>query len=167
MKIILTYSSKYTNILEIGDHMDELDQTLLRALQQDGRVSFRELAQAVDVSSQTISDRIAKMVEKGVITAFTVLVDQVKVGYPISFIAELDVDLTKMKTIQKELIKYPELHQISVVTGDHDILVLGVARDILHLYEIIEEKISNIEGIKATKTSISLKTVKEFPKCVF
>jgi DNA-binding Lrp family transcriptional regulator len=167
MKVILIYSSKYTNILEIGDHMDELDQTLLRALQQDGRVSFRELAQAVDVSSQTISDRIAKMVEKGVITAFTVLVDQVKVGYPISFIAELDVDLTKMKTIQKELIKYPELHQISVVTGDHDILVLGVARDILHLYEIIEEKISNIEGIKATKTSISLKTVKEVPKCVF
>ncbi len=147
--------------------MDELDQTLLRALQQDGRVSFRELAQKVGVSSQTISDRIAKMVEKGVIKEFTILVDQAKVGYPISFVVELDVDLTKMNKIQEELTKYPELHQINVVTGDHDILVLGVAKDILHLYEIIEEKVSNIEGIKATKTSISLKTVKEVPKCVF
>lgn len=140
---------------------------MLRALQQDGRVSFRELAHKVGVSSQTISDRIAKMVEKGVIKEFTILVDQVKVGYPISFVVELDVDLTKMKKIQKELMKYPELYQINVVTGDRDILVLGVAKDILHLYEIIEEKVSNIEGIKATKTSISLKTVKEVPKCVF
>lgn len=107
------------------------------------------------------------MVEKGVIKEFTILVDQVKVGYPISFVVELDVDLTKMKKIQKELMKYPELYQINVVTGDRDILVLGVAKDILHLYEIIEEKVSNIEGIKATKTSISLKTVKEVPKCVF
>ena len=163
----MTYSSGNANILEIGDHMDELDKTVLRALQQDGRVSFRELAHTVGVSSQTISDRIAKMVEKGVITAFTVLVDQSAVGYPISFIAELDVDLTKMETIQKELIKYPELHQISVITGDHDILVLGVAKDIMHLYEIIEEKISNIDGIKATKTSISLRTIKDVPKCVF
>ena len=146
--------------------MDELDRNLLRILKDNGRISFRELAHQMGVSSQTISDRIAKMVEKGIIKGFTIMVDQGKVGYPITFAVELDVDITKMEEIQRELMLYPELHQIHVMTGDHDILVLGVARDITHLYEIIEKRISNIEGIKATKTSLSLKTVKEIPKAV-
>jgi Lrp/AsnC family transcriptional regulator for asnA, asnC and gidA len=146
--------------------MDELDRNLLQALNREGRVSFRELAHQFDVSSQTISDRIAKMTEKGIIKGFTVVVDQAKIGYPITFVVELDVDLTKMEYVQKKLTEYPELYQINVVTGDHDILAVGLARDIAHLYDIIEEKISKIEGIKATKTAISLKTVKEAPKCI-
>jgi DNA-binding Lrp family transcriptional regulator len=146
--------------------MDELDRKLLQILSTEGRISFTELAHQVRVSSQTISDRITKMMEKGVITKFTVMVDQAKTGYPITFIVELRVDLSQMNQIQEELCAYPELYQVHVVTGDHDILALGVARDILHLYEIIEEKISNIGGIKATKTSLSLKTVKEVPKCI-
>lgn len=146
--------------------MDDMDRKLLQALREDGRVSFRELAEKVNVSSQTISDRVVKMMEKGVIKGFTITVDQAKLGYPIDFVVELDVELPKMKAVQKELAQYPELYQVKVVTGDHDILVLGAARDITHLHEIIEEKISNIDGIKATKTSISLKTVKDVPKCI-
>ena len=145
---------------------DELDRNLLQALHREGRVSFRELAHQFDVSSQTISDRIAKMTERGIIKGFTVVVDQAKIGYPITFVVELDVDLTKMEYVQRKLSGYPELYQINVVTGDHDILAVGLARDIAHLYDIIEEKISKIEGIKATKTAISLKTVKEVPKCI-
>jgi DNA-binding Lrp family transcriptional regulator len=146
--------------------VDEIDRTLLKFLKDDGRISFRELAAQVAVSSQTISDRIAKMTEKGVIRGFTVIVDQNKVGYPINFVVELDVDLSRMREIQENLMQYSELYQIHVITGDHDILALGMAKNILHLYEIIEEKISNIEGIKATKTSLSLKTIKEIPKCI-
>lgn len=144
--------------------MDELDRKLLAALKNEGRVSFRELATLFNVSAQTISDRVTKMTEKGIIKGFTVVLDQAKLGYPVTFVAELDVDLPKMKAIQNELLHYPELYQVNVVTGDHDILALGVAKDIKHLHEIIEEKISNIDGIKATKTLISLKTVKEVPR---
>jgi Lrp/AsnC family leucine-responsive transcriptional regulator len=146
--------------------MDELDRDILRELREDGRISFREVALKTNVSSQTVSDRIQKLTEKGVIKGFTVVVDQTAAGYPISFTVELDVDVRNMKQILTKLREYQELYQISVITGDHDILALGVARDITQLYEIIEEKISNIEGVKATKTSISLKTVKEVPKCV-
>ncbi|MBU7031752.1 MAG: Lrp/AsnC family transcriptional regulator [Theionarchaea archaeon] len=146
--------------------MDELDRNLLLVLKDDGRASFRDLAQHFQVSSQTISDRVNKLIDRGIIRGFTVMVDESKVGYPINFVVELDVELSRMKIIQEELSAYPELYQVQVVTGDHDIHVLGVAKDMSHLYEIIEEKISNIEGIKATKTSISLKTVKETPKCI-
>ena len=144
--------------------MDELDRKLLEALRDEGRISFRELAHQFDVSSQTISDRIVKMMEKKIIKGFTVMVDQAEIGYPITFVVELDVDLTKMEEDQEELSAYQELYQIHVVTGDHDILALGVAKDITHLYEIVEKRISNIAGIKATKTLLSLKIVKEVPK---
>lgn len=144
--------------------MDELDRKLLEALRDEGRISFRELAHQFDVSSQTISDRIVKMMEKKIIKGFTVVVDQAEIGYPITFVVELDVDLTKMEEVQEELSAYQELYQIHVVTGDHDILALGVAKDITHLYEIVEKRISNIAGIKATKTLLSLKIVKEVPK---
>jgi DNA-binding Lrp family transcriptional regulator len=147
--------------------MDEMDQKLLGILQKEGRISFRELAQQLDVSSQTISDRITKLKEKGVIKQFAVIVDQPKIGYPITFVVELDVELQNMEKIQNHLAEYPELYEVHVVTGEHDILALGMARDIMHMYDIIEEKISKIKGVKATKTSISLKRVKDTPKGVF
>lgn len=146
--------------------MDEMDQKLLTILKKEGRISFRELAQKLDVSSQTISDRITKLKEKGIIKQFTVMVDQTKIGYPMTFVVELDVELHNMEKIQNQLASYPELYEVHVVTGDHDILALGMARDIMHMYDIIEEKISKIKGVKATKTSISLKKVKDTPKGV-
>lgn len=146
--------------------MDELDRNLLLVLANQGRISFRELAHQFQVSSQTISDRINKLIDQGIIRRFTVDIDESRVGYPISFIVELDVELSRMQQIQEELSAYPELYKIQVVTGDHDIHILGLAKDMPHLYEMIEEKISNIEGIKATKTSISLKSVKDMSPCI-
>jgi DNA-binding Lrp family transcriptional regulator len=146
--------------------MDELDRNLLLVLKDEGRISFRDLAEQFQVSSQTISDRITKLIDQGIIRRFTVDIDESKVGYPISFVVELDVELSRMPRIQEQLSEYTELYKIQVVTGDHDIHILGLAKNMNHLYEIIEEKISNIEGIKATKTSISLKSVKDMPKCI-
>jgi Lrp/AsnC family transcriptional regulator for asnA, asnC and gidA len=147
--------------------VDELDEKIIKFLQQNGRISYKELGDLYNVTSQTISDRVSKMVEKNVIERFTALTNQEKLGSPMSFVVEIDLEITKMKEIQEKLMEFPELHLIYVTTGQHDIVALGIARDISHLYEIIEEKISHINGVKTTQTSIALRIVKEdVKKCV-
>ncbi|MFQ6087485.1 MAG: Lrp/AsnC family transcriptional regulator [Candidatus Methanofastidiosia archaeon] len=146
--------------------MDKLDIGILKELQENSRIAFRDLGGKFGVSAQTISDRVSKLKDRGIIEKFTLKLNFEKMGYPINFLVELDVELKRMREIQEGLFELSELHLIYVVTGIHDIIALGIARDIEHLHEIIEEKISKIPGVKATTTSISLKTVKETEKKV-
>ena len=76
----------------------------------------------------------------------------------------MDTEISKLKKVAKEMEKYSELYSIHIATGEHDIVGMGVARDTDHLYEIIENKISQIDGAEKTLTYISLKMIKDVEK---
>jgi len=143
---------------------DDLDIKILKELQKNSRIPFRDLAKKFDVSAQTISDRVNKMIKNGIIKKFTLDCDLSKLGYDLAFFVQVDVDISKLKEVAKEMEKYSELYSIYIATGEHDIFAMGVARDTDHLYEIIEDKISQIDGAEKTITYVSLKMIKDVEK---
>ena len=60
--------------------LDDIDKSLLVALQEDGRYSMRALADIVGVALGTVSNRLNKLEENGVITGQTVNLDPDKIG---------------------------------------------------------------------------------------
>jgi Lrp/AsnC family transcriptional regulator for asnA, asnC and gidA len=143
---------------------DDLDIKILKALQKDARTPFRDLAKQFSVSAQTISDRVTKMKENGIIRKFTVDCDIAELGYGLTFFVHVSTEISKLKKVAQKMERYSELHAIYITTGDHDIIGIGVARDTDHLYEIIENKISQIDGAEKTVTYVSLKKIKEVEK---
>ena len=143
---------------------DDLDIKILKELQKNSRIPFRDLAKKFGVSAQTISDRVNKMIKNGIIKKFTVDCDLSKLGYGLTFFVHVDTDISKLKKVAKEMEKYGELYSLHIATGEHDIVGMGVARDTDHLYEIIENKISQIDGAEKTLTYISLKMIKDVEK---
>ncbi|MEA1993838.1 MAG: Lrp/AsnC family transcriptional regulator [Euryarchaeota archaeon] len=143
---------------------DDLDIKILKALQKNSRTPFRDLAKKFGVSAQTISDRVNKMKEKGIIRKFTVDCDISKLGYELTFFVHVNTKISNLKKVAKRMKSYDELYCVHITTGSHDIVGIGVARDTNHLYEIIENKISQIDGAEKTITYVSLKTMKDKEK---
>ncbi|MHA1975649.1 MAG: Lrp/AsnC family transcriptional regulator [Candidatus Hodarchaeales archaeon] len=142
--------------------LDKIDYTILRSLCKDGRTIYRDIAKQLNVSPQTISDRVKKLEEdKKVIRNFTIDIDPEKIGYDIEFICELDIDASHMDHILSILDKILEIHVIKITTGIHDILCIGNAVSIENLHDIVEKQISLIEGVNKTYTSITLRKVKQ------
>ncbi len=141
--------------------IDDRDIKILQMLSKDGRKNYREIANELGVSPQTISDRINKLLDNGVIRRFTIGIDPAKIDYPIEFICELDIKARLMDEILSVLKTIKEIHVIKITTGIHDILCIGNASSIENLHNIVEKKISLIEGVNKTYTSITMRRVKE------
>lgn len=141
--------------------LDDIDLTIIRSLSKDGKESFTNIAKKLDVTAQTISDRVEKLRNREVIKGFTIEVDPAKVNYPIEFICELDINASVMDDVLAILEQITEIHIIKITTGIHDILCIGNAQDIENLHNIVERKISTIPGVNKTYTSITLKKIKQ------
>lgn len=142
------------------DTIDTQDATIIRLLSKDGKTTYQEIASLLNFSPQTISDRVDKLVKKGIIKRFTIEVDPETIGYEIEFICELDIDASVMEEVLEVLQKIPEIHMIRITTGIHDILCIGNASSIQNLHDVVEKKISTIKGVRKTYTSITLRKVK-------
>lgn len=142
------------------DTIDTQDTTIIRLLSKDGKTTYQEMASILNFSPQTISDRVDKLVKKGIIKRFTIEVDPETIGYEIEFICELDIDASVMEEVLEVLQKIPEIHMIRITTGIHDILCIGNASSIQNLHDVVEKKISTIKGVRKTYTSITLRKVK-------
>ena len=140
--------------------IDDQDTTIIRLLSRDGKTTYQEIANLLNFSPQTISDRVDKLVKKGIIKRFTIEIDPEKIGYEIEFICELDIDASVMEEVLEVLQKISEIHAIRITTGIHDILCIGNASSIQNLHDVVEKKISTIKGVRKTYTSITLRKVK-------
>lgn len=141
--------------------LDKIDLTIIRSLSKNSKITYKEIAGKLNVTVQTISDRIEKLKDKEIITRFTIEVNPAKVNYPIEFICELDIDASVMDKVLVVLNQITEIHIIKITTGIHDIMCIGNAASIENLHTIVERKISVIPGVKKTYTSITLKKIKQ------
>ncbi|HJM86984.1 MAG TPA: winged helix-turn-helix transcriptional regulator, partial [Candidatus Thalassarchaeaceae archaeon] len=69
--------------------LDEVDRKLISALQVDGRLSMRSLAEQVGVALGTVSNRLGKLEDSGVITGYTANLDADKIGWEMTVVVGL------------------------------------------------------------------------------
>ncbi|GAB6102125.1 Lrp/AsnC family transcriptional regulator [Thermococcus atlanticus] len=134
--------------------LDALDRGILRILQEDGRISYSEMARRLGVPESTVRLRVRKLKERGVIRKFAALINPFKAGYSIVAFIAVDVEASRVKRAAEELSKLPEVDVLGIATGAHDILMQVTVKDLQELESFLIEKLGRIEGIRSTETSI-------------
>ena len=74
--------------------MDALDIKIIRSLNKNARKSFRELGRELKISMATVSNRIKKLEERGIIKGYIPLIDFEKIGYDLTAVISV-----RLKTI--------------------------------------------------------------------
>jgi Lrp/AsnC family transcriptional regulator for asnA, asnC and gidA len=147
-------------MVKIIAEIDELDRKILGLLQEDGRLSFTEIAQKLRLSESTIRKRVQALQEKGVIKKFTVEIDPAKIGLNTVAIVGIDVDPPKLLEVAQKLCEFKEILCVATSTGDHMIMTEIWTKDGRELTRLISEKIGPIEGVKKICPAIILEKLK-------
>ncbi|MEM2336259.1 MAG: Lrp/AsnC family transcriptional regulator [Candidatus Bathyarchaeia archaeon] len=140
--------------------MDELDLKILKLLEEDGRLTFMEIAKKLRLSESTIRKRVQALKENGVIKRFTVEIDPAKIGLNTIAIVGIDVDPPKLLEVAQKLCEFKEIRCVATSTGDHMIMTEIWTKDGRELTKLISEKIGPIEGVKKICPAIILERLK-------
>ncbi|MFI6576916.1 Lrp/AsnC family transcriptional regulator [Nocardiopsis sp. NPDC050513] len=119
------------------DSLDETDLRLLKALQEDGRATYAELARAVSMSASAVTERVRRLAETGVITGYTAVVDPERIGLPVLAFVRLRYPTNNRKPCHDLLATTPEVVEAHHVTGEDCYLMKVVARSMPHLEEVV------------------------------
>lgn len=143
--------------------LDEIDRRLLRALQQDGRLTATELAEKVGLTTSPCLRRLRMLENAGIIRGYTALVDQLKVGLPVSVFVSIKLDRQSedaMQRFEAAVRRCPEVLECYLMTGPRDYLLRVVASDLADYERFVKSTLTRIEGIANIESSFALGQVK-------
>lgn len=137
--------------------IDDTDIKILNALLSNSRSSTTKIASELKISNVATQSRITKMEKSGIIRSYTAMIDYTKIDYRTT--AYIGIYLDKAKDypeVLNQLSEVPYILEAHFTTGTYSIFAKILAKDNLHLMEILSNHIQNIEGIARTETFISL-----------
>ena len=137
--------------------MDEIDQKLLSLLRQDARLSVAALAQKLAVSRGTVTNRIHRLEDDGVIVGYTVRLRPDVQHNSILAWMSIAVDGNQTRAVISHLLGEPGVAALHDTNGRWDLLAELRAESLQELAKVLE-RIRLLKGISNTETSIHLQT---------
>lgn len=138
---------------------DDFDMRLLNELVADSNVSVPVMARKLGINQSIVYNRIKKMVKKGLIKKFTIVVDDTLLGVGVKALVGVNRDPKFKSEIHKELMEMPEVVSFSEVTGRFDMVIIVSTRNLENLHSAVIEKIGKISGIESTETFVELQKI--------
>ena len=132
--------------------LDDTDRRIVHLLQQDGRMSMRDLAAAVHVSRAHVYTRVKRLLDDGVIRRFTIQVDPERVGFSTSAYLTMKVEQNSWRRIRDNLAALPWVEHVALVSGDFDVLLLVRSASNKTLRDLVFTHIQNMPGVRSTRT---------------
>ena len=139
-----------------GRVLDETDRAIIRLLQHDGRLPYREIARQLGVAEGTVRLRANRLTSSGALT-IVAIADPFRLGYRVLAFTLLNVLPDQQQHVIDALASWDEITYVSSCTGRADLYAQLVCRDHDHLWELLYERMPAIGGITASETFMELK----------
>ena len=144
--------------------LDEIDRRILRALQQDARLTTVQLADKVGLSTTPCWNRLKRLESQGYIDGYIALLNQEKLGLPETVIIEVTLDRHDEEVLERfgqVLADLPEVIEAYLTTGDYDYLVKVAVEGPAGYERFLREKLYRIPGIRHSRSSFALRCLKK------
>ena len=143
--------------------LDRTDLQILRILQEDGRITVKELARRVHLSPTPVFDRMRRMEAAGIIERYTTVLNADKLGQ--GFIVFCSVKLRRMgKDIAHDFIDriqdIPEVAECYNISGEFDFLLKIYAPDMHYYNEFLINVLGTIESLGSVQSCFVMNPVK-------
>lgn len=142
--------------------LDPIDAKIVQFLQRNGRIAQVEIARDVGLAPSAVLERMRKLEARGVILGYTAQINPKAVGLGmLAFVAVRTTEVAGEDKVGQDLASVPEVLEVHHVAGDDCFLVKVRARDAEHLGELLKTSIGRISGVRSTRTTIVLGSLKE------
>ena len=120
--------------------LEDLDRQIVQLLCRDGRMSFTDLGRSTGLSVSAVHQRVRRLEQRGVITAYTALVDPAKIGLPLTaFVSIKEIDPSQPDDAPERLAHLPAIEACYSVVGEESYLLKVRVADPAALERLLQE----------------------------
>ncbi len=147
---------------QVDRTLDETDLHILDLLQTNARETQAEIARSVGLAPSAVLERIRKLEARGALRGYVAQVDPKAIGAGLlAFVSVRTEEFGPEQRIAHALADLPEVLELHDVAGEDCYLIKIRARDAEHLGQLLRTRVARIPGVRSTRTTIVLDTVKE------
>lgn len=143
--------------------IDAIDRKILTILQSNAHATSDEISREVGLSPSPCARRVRNLEETGVIKSYVAVVDQVKVGLPISVFASIKLERQREEELDRfasAVQRWPEIVECYLMTGQRDYLLRIVVKDLEAYEAFLKRTLTRLEGVASIESSFALGQVK-------
>lgn len=145
--------------------LDDKDAEILNLIQSNARETQAEIARVVGLAPSAVLERLRKLEARGIIKGYAALLDAKALGQGLlAFVAVRSEEAPGDGTVSQGLADCPEVLEVHHVAGDDCYLIKVRARDAEHLGQLLRTRLGRVPGVRSTRTTIVLETVKDDPR---
>ncbi|AEW95809.1 MULTISPECIES: Lrp/AsnC family transcriptional regulator [Streptomycetaceae] len=138
--------------------MDAVDRQLIQALRENGRASYAELGRLVGLSGPSVTDRINRLEQAGVITGYRATVNPAALGLGATALVGIQLsDAADHEDVAQRMRDLAEIEDCWFIAGDDSYMLKVRVRDVDGLEHTIR-RLSGISGVARTRTTVVLST---------
>jgi Lrp/AsnC family leucine-responsive transcriptional regulator len=138
--------------------MDAVDRQLIQALRENGRASYAELGRLVGLSGPSVTDRINRLEQAGVITGYRATVDPAALGLGATALVGIQLsDAADHEDVAQRMNDLEEIEDCWFIAGDDSFMLRVRVPDVDGLEHTIR-RLSGIQGVARTRTTVVLST---------
>lgn len=142
--------------------LDDTDRRMIRALQDDGRITNADLARTVNLSESACLRRLRALETAGVISRYAAIINERAVGLPISVFVTVTLSSQSeamLTAFESAIATVPAVVECYLMTGGSDYLLRLVVRDVDDLERVHSKELTRIPGVTRVSSSVAMRTV--------
>ena len=144
--------------------LDDIDRTILEALQDNGHLSHAELSRMVGLAVSSVNERIRKLVQRGVIAGWNARLSPSALGLDLLAFVYVLIDRPENSPAFLELVaQLPEVQECHHIAADWNFLLKVRVRNTATFEALLTTRLKSVPGVVRTQTVITLTSHKDTP----
>ena len=140
--------------------LDENDKRIISEYLKDARISYREVAERLQLAVGTVLTRTKKLENDGTIESYSAILNHDKLGYDIIAISEITVSKGKLTEVENAIAKLSPTCAVYDVTGENDAIIISKFKSREEMSDFTK-KLLSMSNVERTNSKLVLNTVKE------
>jgi Lrp/AsnC family leucine-responsive transcriptional regulator len=147
-----------------GLSLDAIDIRILNLLQEDGRLSVRELARKINLSVTPVHQRLRRLESTGIIDHYAAVINTSKIAAFIVFFVNIVLKEHSTRLggeFIRQITSFPEVVEFHVIGGEHDFMIKVIVPDMAAYRRFFVQQLGEVPNIAKLQSIIVLETIRE------
>jgi Lrp/AsnC family leucine-responsive transcriptional regulator len=143
-----------------GSDGDATDERILSTLENDGRLSYAELAGQIGLSKTATWGRVRRLENSRVVTGYRAEIEPGAVGLDIHAFVQVTIKSNLHAEFERAVLRHPSVIECYTTAGQADYLLHVLVADVSTLDALLRTEIAQMPGVERISTTVGLKTIK-------
>ncbi|GGC79034.1 Lrp/AsnC family transcriptional regulator [Undibacterium terreum] len=143
--------------------MDNYDRSILKHLQDDGRMTNLQLAERIHLSAPQTLRRVRMLEERKIIRGYVAQVEAEAIGLGVTAFVNLSLDreqFRNVREVERNIMAFPDIIECHTISGDFDYILKVVAPDLKSLSQFLTDRLMQVPGVASLRSMICMEEIK-------